>query len=224
MPTLSSLLSKYAGVAHARQLAFADFLGKSNWQVDIERGSASFGPGKAFPIQLIGSEARNDNSWLWAWANPQPFIPASVLRTGNQLREMGKRYAIRELTDPGFPLKGVTGHSLAMVASGYHGKAAYYRGPYDGGALYFLVLNLPESIFAPMPSPRVMTVLGSLLMEPGMNNRPTVEAFLASQGFTLTPNGDSIVATREADRCTVPFDSEGRMGKIEFVINGQRAT
>jgi hypothetical protein len=36
------------------------------------------------------------------------------------------------------------GHVLAMIAVGLLGAAAYYRAPYDGGAAFLLIPELPQ--------------------------------------------------------------------------------
>jgi hypothetical protein len=49
------------------------------------------------------------------------------------------------LATPAFSLIEWSGHQIAMVCTGLLGAAPYYRGPYDGGALYFAVegIQLP---------------------------------------------------------------------------------
>ncbi|MCA9269681.1 MAG: hypothetical protein KDA41_14470, partial [Planctomycetales bacterium] len=74
-PEFANLLSLHIGNAYAKQLAFADFLGERNWRVSISEGRVKFGNDLSYPIQLIGTEAYGDSSWLWAWANEQSNLP-----------------------------------------------------------------------------------------------------------------------------------------------------
>ncbi|MEM7558627.1 MAG: DUF6882 domain-containing protein, partial [Planctomycetota bacterium] len=131
------LLSKHIGSAFAKQLAFADFLGDRNWGVKISEGAATFGDDLSFPIQLLGTEADADESWLWAWANEQSNLPANLLIACNELRRNGSENGIRELTERSFSQSVANGHQISMIASGLNANCCYYRGPYDGGTLFF---------------------------------------------------------------------------------------
>ena len=80
-----------------------------------------------------------------AWANTQSGIPAPLLRACESLRARGDRDGIPELTAPQLPLDAWDGHLIAMIASALTRECAgYYRGPYDGGAI-FVLLTGPSS-------------------------------------------------------------------------------
>src|SRR6266545_4298795 len=161
MSNLLFHLSYCAASALARQTAFADFLGERGWGVDIAAGTVTFGHDLRFQIQVLGTESEVDRTWLWAWANPQS-IPPGLLRAAEWLRDYGLRNQIQELSQASLSLDHADGHLLAMLAAGVTGRC-YYRGPYDGGALFFLVEGVPPGVLAPISPERTVTVMTQVL-------------------------------------------------------------
>ena len=95
--------ARYSAIAFARQLAFADFLGDHDWHVDIPAGTVEFGEDRVYPIQLLGTEADGDNTWLWAWANEESNLPDEILHDCRAIRAAGEDKQLEELTLPSFP-------------------------------------------------------------------------------------------------------------------------
>jgi hypothetical protein len=63
-----------------------------------------------------------------------------MLHASEEMRAYGKQHNIPALTQESFPLsEQLNGHLLTMIASGVCNGDAYYRGPYDGGALFMLI-------------------------------------------------------------------------------------
>src|SRR5262245_46505624 len=117
MLTFADLFARHVGSATARQLALGDVLGERSWAVDVRGGTATFDE-LTFPVQLLGTEAEGDNSWLWAWANEASSLPESILRSARQLRAIGHERGPEFLVTPGFSLDDMSGHQVAMVCTG----------------------------------------------------------------------------------------------------------
>ncbi|GAA2610388.1 DUF6882 domain-containing protein [Paractinoplanes durhamensis] len=204
------LFSRNVVSAMARQMALADLLGERDWQVDIPTGSATFGPDLRFGIQLLGTESHGDGTWLWAWANTGSNLPPTVLHLGGWLREYGQNSGITELTDPTFPLDRADGHRLALIASGLTGRP-YYRGPYDGGALFFHLEGVPPQEVTPE---RAITVLNQSISAFPMNHRIAVVSFLEQQGWRV--EADETVTGHHPSGAImrVTFDERGRIAQF----------
>lgn len=214
MTRFVELFSTIAGAAMARQMAFADFLSDRSWNVDLAAGTVTFGEELTYPIQLIGTESYANNTWLWAWSNPSQ-IPPPLLETARQLREYGEQQRIPELTNSTFSLEVADGHRLAMLASGLVRKTVYYRGPYENGALFFLILGLPPEIFAPVPVERACTVMSQIIDIFEVDHRRLAETFLHEQGFALSTTGGGLHAVRDdSSSLDMTFDTEGRIIEI----------
>lgn len=218
-PEFAKLFSRNVGTAFAKQLAFADLLDNRDWSVSISEGKATFGGDLSYPIQLIGTEAEGDGTWLWAWANSQSNLPPAVLHACNTMRELGVKLKVPELTERKISLETANGHMLAMVASGLNSECCYYRGPYDGGALFFLVCNAPSVVTQPVTLERSITVLGEIIAQFEVDHREMAEAFLSSQGFEVSSVDNRLVARRNGESLEIEFDNQNRLEKMQTTLN-----
>ncbi len=214
------LFAVEAGSAFARQLALADLVDDRPWNVDIDRGEIAFGNDLTFPVQILGTAAEQDNSWLWAWANSQSDLPPAILKACERIRVVGAERGIEEFSAPRFALDRVTDHMLAMACGAVVDRSCYYRGPYQGGAAFFLLENLPAAIRAPVSAERVGLILPQVISNFEVDHRVMAENFLRQQGFALEAKPASISAKREADGAefTLSFDPQGRIAKVDGVI------
>jgi hypothetical protein len=82
-----------------------------------------------------------------------------MLKASEAMRAFGQKHGIREFTQASFPLSDqVNGHVLSMIASGLSNGDAYYRGPYDGGALFMLIRDDRYPHQTINPANRVATI------------------------------------------------------------------
>lgn len=219
MATFDELFSIHVASSFARQLALGDFLGEHNWNVDIQQAVVDFGNERIYPIQLIGTESKIEETWLWAWANEQSNLPDKILETSQRIREIGQQHQISELTEASFPLTVASGHMLAMLSAGLAGNCCYYRGPYDGGALFFLVNDLPASVFAPVPTSRATTVISEVISQFDTDQHLMAESFLKSQGFTTTESNRVMTGTRpNGEIFNIEFDDRGLIIEYNTVV------
>jgi hypothetical protein len=133
------LFSRYIAVSFGKQLHLAELVGSSNWHFDLSSGLLSFGNEYRWQVQVLGSEAEESQTWLWAWANEASGIPTALLGSALTLRMLGESHGIAELVEPEVPFGEVNGHLLAMIGSGVCRADAYYRCPYQGGAAFVLI-------------------------------------------------------------------------------------
>lgn len=221
MTRFQELFSSLAGSAMARQMQLADFLGDRGWSVDLTAGEATFGTDLRYPIQLLGTESHLNDTWLWAWANPSD-LPTTLLEAAEQLRDYGQQQSVMELSQANLDLAVANGHQLSMVASGLVRKTCYFRGPYENGALYFLIFGLPAELFQRSPVERVCTALMQVLESfEHLDHRIAAETFLQEQGFALSTIGDCLHAVRDdASTIDLTFESEGRITEVKGMIPG----
>src|SRR5262249_32991993 len=172
METFGSLLARHAGLSFEKQCALADFLGSHNWSLDTERALISFGPGKGFPIQILGTESESSYTWLWAWANEASGLSEDVVRDSIRLQRLGEETGIQELAQPEVGLGPVSGHHLALIASGVCDAAGYYRGAYDGGAVYVLLYDPKKVIVRDESIVRMTRVFLDLICQIELEHRP----------------------------------------------------
>ena len=216
-PAFQSLIDRHLASAFARQLALADYLGDRSWSVSISEGRATFGDDLTHPIQLLGTEAEGDFSWLWAWANEASNLPPAVLEACQMIKQFGVDHDVPELTEANFSLEIANGHLISLVASGLMQTYCYYRGPYEGGALFFLVGDLPEELTSPVRVERATTVITQVISTFDLDHREMAQHFLQDQQFELESDGGGIVATRGKDSVQIEFDDQNRITKVESI-------
>ncbi len=220
--TFPELVDQYIGVSVRKQLALSDFLGKHSWQLDLSAGTVDFGkPGifgkrRVYPIQVLGSVAEKSGTWLWAWANVESNIPPSCLRVAERVKAFGASEGITELTTPELPASAEKGHLIAAISSGIADANCYYRGPYAGGAVFFLVFDMPIAQ-APLTSTvRIANILTQVISQISVNHRAMARAFLKAEGFEISDEGAGLSANAPDGRyLELRFDDHGRISGIE---------
>jgi hypothetical protein len=206
-----------AGSATARQLGLSDVLGDRSWAVDIGAGTAMFDDLK-YRIQLLGTEAERDHSWLWAWANEASGLPSFVLTGSQKLRAFGAARGLDILAQRAVSLGKLSGHQVAMVCSTLLGNVPYYRGPYDGGALYFTLegVELP-----PVDGPRIVTVLSQVITTFDVDHRLAAQSFLSDLGYAITASPRRLDAVAPSGLTVrVDFEAHGRLSNLHVSHGG----
>lgn len=158
-PDFHDLLLQNYIASWDKQIQFSLWLkehGNPDWDFDMGTGQLSFGDAISLDVQLLGTEGTASRTWLWAWANTMSNVPPKLLEAANALRQYGEEQNIPELTTASLPLdEEIHGHHISMVASALLQADIYYRGPYQGGAMFLLVqdpkfplqvLNTPEHL------------------------------------------------------------------------------
>lgn len=221
MSAFTKLLSQYVGKAFTRQIQFGQSIGDRNFNINIKQGVVTFGEDLQYPIQLLGTEADGNNSWLWAWANEGSNFPANILQSCNALCNFGNQHSINEFTERSFSIDVADGHSLSLAASGLNDNCCYYRAPYSGGALFFLVLNVPNEVFQLVEAAQAIEVITEVISHIDVEHQIMCESFLNSQGFTVELSKDKMNAIRGNDTIKITFDSQQRIAEIVGSVHPQ---
>ena len=220
MSTLRSLLAHHAASSLTKQHALDDFIGDHHWELDLEQGTVDFGEGRRFPIQILGTESEISNTWLWAWDNRASDIPRRLLTAAHQLHSLGEREGIAELTERTLPLTVVDGHALALIASGVCNADCYYRGPYEGGAVFFLITYSPLARRAPTPAQRMASVIAQAISLVDVDHRPMVESYLRQEGFEFREQAGALRGwAPDGRKLVVSFDALGRVSQIDATVS-----
>jgi hypothetical protein len=216
METFKSLLARHAGLSFEKQCALSDFIGSHDWSLSVEQGSISFGPGKVFPIQILGTESESDYTWLWAWANVESGLSEEIVRESIRLRQLGELAGIQELVQPELELGPISGHHLALIASGVCDAAAYYRGAYEGGAVYVLVYDPAKMILRDDSTLRMSRVFVDLISQIELEHKPAFRYYAEARGFNISEADNTVVCRKDnRDVFRAIFDSQGRLAELK---------
>ena len=165
--TLQAYLEQYALLSLEKQDKLESLIGEHLHELDLDAGTIRFNE-LQFPVQVIGTESYNTLTWLWAWADEQEEIPASLTQSAIQLRIWGAEAGIPEFTMPSVDLNRADGSALAMIAAEVCKASCYYRDGYEGGAAYLLLFD--RTIDSRRPSTGRVYSFGWRTSFPGMSS------------------------------------------------------
>ncbi|MFP1627617.1 DUF6882 domain-containing protein [Streptomyces sp. 5K101] len=136
----------------AEQLeTFNEFLPMGEWSADL--GQCLYRQsGRELRISLLGTFDTDEQSWLWAWANPG-FQGSPVARAAESLRAYGRTHGLPEFTSELLRLAAHeeprrAAETLAFTAMGVLGASGYIGVQANPSARAYLLPDDPRS-----PSP-----------------------------------------------------------------------
>jgi hypothetical protein len=200
-------------------------IGNFAWNIDIRSGILSLGRQYRWPVQLLGTESETSRTWLWAWANDASNIPDHLLTASLTLKAYGEQHGIPELIAPQLLLDQVDSHTLALLASGICEANAYYRCPYEGGALFVLITdeNFPKCPDPPLQ--RIATVFPQAIASLDIpDHRLALTGYLDHYGLAHASEGDTVVVREGGEPVlTATFDGENRLTHLEVKLESPTA-
>ena len=213
--TEQELLERYAALAYDKQNDLYEVIGDNSWNADMGTGTISFGPELVFPIQVLGTFSHSSKTWLWAWANAQSNLPASLLSQAEQLRTYGEQHGIELLTASEFDATETDLHLIGIIASGMFGASAYYLANYGQGTMVVtiksdLIDQVPKNDFARIPHafPQVISAFE-------MHHRSAFIHYLTQKGYSVTETADMVSAVVDYGTLTATFDHLGRLANLQ---------
>lgn len=220
MSTFQDHFADHAASSFARQMALGDVIGERPWGIDVQKGLLRFGDDLEYPVQLLGTHAFEPRTWLWVWANTQSNLPPQLTETALRIRQLGEAQTVEAFTQPSLQLGDITDHMIAMTCSGLEGGRCYYRAPYEGGALFVLLDDVPAEVLAPVSLPRVNTVLMEVISQFDVDHRRMVTSFLRQQGLHAASNAAAGIRAERAGEghIEISFDELGRISNVAATL------
>ena len=185
--------------------------------VDVPRGRLRLGR-REFSAELIGSEARTSNTFLWGWANPEYGEAAAPSTLA--VRRVGADRGIPELVeDSQVPTERLDAFTAAVVTVGVADLDAYYLAPYEyeGEGVLALGIRDPNLRVGPPSGTKLTSTFMNLIdAAPPFSHRRAFAHYLA-RPLPSAPaemaNG-RVVLTVSEGVVRVSFDREGRIGDM----------
>ena len=211
------LVEQNAGLSFEKQMIFGDVIGSSAWELNMRKGSISFGT-LEFPIQVIGSLAFNNNSWMWGWANTQSGMPENLLIQSNQLKEIGEQKDIKELTDGHFNVDEGFEHKVGMLACGFFKSKSYYCANYGQGTLVVTIDDKKIPAVDKTKLKKVLTSFPQLISGTELNHRNTFKNYLIDRDFELNISESKIEGLKNNKVIIGEFDELNRLKSLNGKI------
>lgn len=220
-----ALFLQHAAASLDKQLQIADFVGEGwSWQIDTETGTLALtmkdGRQAEVPIQVLGSESQISNTWLWAWANKESNLPPNIVTSAENLRHYGEENHISQFTEAKLPLHEITGELISMVAAGMSNAGGYFRGPYQGGAVFLLIEQMPALPQPPHPLSRITAVFPQLTAGYSISNHmAALQAYARYYGFDTKVEGNRLNASHpQFGELVADFDEAHRMTNLQSTM------
>jgi hypothetical protein len=210
------LIERYAGISFHKQADLHDTIGDNAWNADLDAGEISFGEGKNYPVQALGTYSHQSNNWLWAWANKQADWPQSVQIQANQLKAYGEVNNIELLTMPSINTPVSDLHLIGLIATGLFDASAYYVADYGQGAMLFL-LKTDKLTAAKNEQARALIVIPQMISAYEMNHKNAITHYLNAKNFSIVHDKTTLTAIKNGNSLVAEFDALGRLSNV----NGQ---
>jgi hypothetical protein len=217
------LLVGYLLSSFNKQHRLASLVGEYKWQFDVPTGTLSFGNDLHWHAQILGTESHETNTWLLAWANTGSNLLPALIQASLQMKQLGEQQQIPELTEPQIPLTDeVNGHVFSMIASGVCDADAYYRGPYDGGAVFLLIKDDKFPRNKEPPLARLAHVFPQAISAFSIpDHKLALTSYLDQHGIAYQTADNAIVVKEDdAPILTATFGERNRLVKLESVLTG----
>lgn len=181
------------------QEACADLIVKNrDWNVDFSKGTISFGKDE-YPLQFLGSESTNSNSWMWGWNNINQFSE-SLIKLAESTKSLGEKWKLEPLTITQFELDDTfNGHNLAIATCGLSDHYCYYRCPHANGAAFVAFSDVPDKVFAPVDLVKFADTVVACVKQFHVDHKIFTEAFLMWNGTPYEWKDNEIVAHFQKD-------------------------
>jgi hypothetical protein len=221
-PTFDALLEDSVLASFAKQVHLANLIGTSSWAFDMDSGVLTFGGSIRWQAQILGTESAANNTWMWAWANQASGIPPALVEHASLLASKGRAWGVKELTDPTRSIDSrFNGHIVAMIAAHVSGAGAYYRGPYDGGAVYLLIAD-PSFPHAASQPQELLATFPKVISAISFNHRNAFSSYVRQRQWTIQQDGTRLSVLVEGKPAVqVEFDHLGRLAGIEGILAPQ---
>jgi hypothetical protein len=213
---LQELYETHVLMGMRKQRHLAEVIGQHTWHYDKAAGTMAFSPGPTYHVQVLGTEAADSNTWLWAWANTASQIPPEQLQAAEQLRALGQELGIEEFTTPELPRERLPAHTLGPVALGLLGLPGYYRGAMETTNLLVAIADPKFAAPIALKGTELLATLGDAVSGCEIpNHRLAVEKFVEQLGWSAHWQGEVLeVVASDGVRVICQFDHLHRLAKL----------
>lgn len=213
---LNELLNRFAILATENQYRLAQRVGERPWSLSLESGKLSFGDDLSLDVQVIGTESYAKGTWMWAWGNTVSNIPEGLLDAVKKVRDFGAKKTVRELEERTFGLDVANGYALATIAAGLCEAHAYYRAPFEDGAVYVLVTDASYPAERNPSTEAMVQAVRKAMQSFELDATSALTAYAQQRGGRLERDGSrATVLVGDKPRFTAVLDPKEKVARLE---------
>lgn len=216
LDSFQTIFTKYGALALDKQESLAKLIGDEIGNLNIEKGTISFGDELEFPIQIIGTLSSESNKWNWAWDNENVGLPENLIKEAIEVKKIGEKHDIAQLTTNIFDADILEAHIIAMVVSGIMDDDAYYAADFDG--IEFFVTIKSDKIPRDDTIERFINVYDRFHKEFDVKPRLAFETYTKFRGYDYKEKEEFSVAKMGESRVIVGFTDRGNVTHIQTLL------
>jgi hypothetical protein len=208
--TFKMVLSKYGAIALDKQENLSELIGGIGGQLDIEKGTVTFGDIE-LPAQILGFFSKDNKQWSWAWDNEDIFGKA-LIKSAVEMKAIGEEFDIKEFSTPVLNATFEDCHTLAMATTGVLDLDAYYVVAEEGLDIF---VAFKSDLIEEHDSPRKFRDI-FYNFQKNYNIYPKIafEAYTKLKGYTFKPHEDFSLAKIGEARVMAGFTERGNVTRI----------
>ncbi len=209
------LIEQFGAIGLEKQTYVLEIIGNEPWNVDMGRGTISFGSKLEFPMQVLGTISHSSQTWLWGWANDKSGISGELLLQANKLKEYGEENGIDFLKNPQFSADINDLHAIGCIASGKLNASCYYIADYGKGAMLVLIKAKEFDAFSKSEHQKILITFPQFISAYDCNHKKALINYLTLKGYTLTVKENLISAQKDNNNIMATFDQHDRLVNIK---------
>lgn len=214
--SFQTIFTKYGALALDKQESLSEIIGDNVGELNIEKGTISFGDEFEFPIQIIGTLSSETSKWHWAWDNQEVGLPENLVKEAENIKEIGEKYEIGQFTNDIFDADLFEGHLITMTVSGIMNDAAYYA--VDFNELIFFVTIQTDKIPMDESIERFINTYDKFQKEFDIKARLAFESYAKLRGYQYKEREEFSVAKMGESRVIVGFTDRGNVTHIQTML------
>lgn len=214
--SFQTIFTKYGALALDKQESLSEIIGDNIGELNIEKGTISFGDELEFPIQIVGTLANETSKWHWAWDNQEVGLPENLVKESEDIKEIGEKYNIGQFTNNIFDADLFEGHLIAMTVSSIMKDAAYYAA--DLGEIIFFITIQSDKIPINNSIERFINNYDKFQKEFDVKARLAFESYAKLRGYQYKEREEFSVAKMGESRVIVGFTDRGNVTHIQTML------
>lgn len=224
---LIALYHRHIATAFDRNLRLAEFVAlkaeKVKWKYEVATAELVCGPKLKFEAPLLGTHARANDSWLWAWSNRNLKLTLTNRALGDLVRVTAHRLGLSMFAHPGFSLEPLLGPELTKYAAVVLGAVlsrelefdTYHIEKEKGYDSTILMRDDRLKTAERYALHRVLTVFPKVVKAlPVFDHRAALTHFAQDYGLTANTLSGALTISDGKGTLTATFDDRDRLTKL----------
>lgn len=213
--SFQTIFTKYGAMALDKQESLSQLIGDNEGQLHVDKGIISFNE-LEFPIQIIGTLARETEKWHWAWDNDNVNFPEDLIKEAIEIKKIGEKFNISQFTTNIFNADLTEAHIIAMTASEILNEDAYYVVDLDEVLIFVTIKS--DKIQKDDSIERFVNTFNKFQKEFDIKPKLAFECYTELKGYEYKEREDFSVAKIGQSRVIVGFSEKGNVNLIQTML------